>query len=136
MEGSALFRHVHYGTEGPCSPCSKTPLPRSIQAIQGFLWSYSMFQKAWHGAKWISGRFDAREAQPSDPTRLKTGHYNGAFSRHSMGLPYMPALTPKTTPIGWHLWQCQIGRVWVLVWNRRWMIVKSTYEQMVEERGV
>ena len=27
------------------------------------------------------------------------------YPRHSMGLPYMPTLTPKTTPMGRHMWQ-------------------------------
>ena len=28
-------------------------------------------------------------------------------------MPYMPTLTPKTTPTDRHIWQSQTGRVWV-----------------------
>ena len=34
---------------------------------------------------------------------------------HSMGLPYMPTLTPRTTPTEWHIYGSPMGRVWVIL---------------------
>ena len=37
------------------------------------------------------------------------------YPRHSMGLPYMPTLTPKTTPTDRQSYGSSISRVWVYV---------------------